>query len=61
MYKKVEKKMDQRFKRKKSCQIWDQFFPLLFPQGFCKSKKFGHWTLGSGGQNTFKESEKPKP
>ena len=31
--------------------------PLLsitFPQGFQKSKKFGHWTSGSGGKKTFK-------
>ena len=28
-----------------------------FPQGFQKSKKFGHWTMGSGGEKTFKRSE----
>ena len=31
--------------------------PLLsitFPQGFQKSKKFGHWTSGNGGKKTFK-------
>ena len=34
--------------------------PLLsitFLQGFQKSKKFGDWTLGSGGKKTFKQSE----
>ena len=34
--------------------------PLLsitFPQGFQKSKKFLHWTLGSGGKKTLKRSE----
>ena len=37
--------------------------PLLsitFPQGFRISKKFGHWTLGSGGKKTVKRSEKVK-
>ena len=32
-------------------------WPLLsitFPQGFQKSKKFGHWTSRSGGKKTFK-------
>ena len=31
--------------------------PLLsisYPQGFGKSKLFGHWTLGSGGKKTSK-------
>ena len=28
-----------------------------FPQGVGKSKKFGHWTLESGGKKTFKWSE----
>ena len=28
-----------------------------FPQGFQKSNKFGHWTLGSGGKKTFNCSE----
>ena len=31
-----------------------------FPQGFRKSKKFGHWTAGSGGKKTFKRSEQMK-
>ena len=31
--------------------------PITFPHGFRKSKKFGHWTLGSGGKKTFKQSE----
>ena len=37
--------------------------PLLsitFPQVFRKSKKFGHWTLESGGKKTFKRSERMK-
>ena len=37
--------------------------PLLsisLPQGFVKSKKFGHWTLESGGKKTFKWSEQIK-
>ena len=34
--------------------------PLLsitFPQWFRKSKKFGHWTSGSGGKKMFKRNE----
>ena len=31
---------------------------IIFPQGFQKYKKFGHWTLGSGGKKTGKQSEK---
>ena len=38
----------------KKIQIWDHFFPLLFPQGFQISKNIGHPTLGSGGKKTFK-------
>ena len=38
----------------KRYQIWDLFFPLLFPQGFRISKDFGHPTLGSGSKKTFK-------
>ena len=41
-------------------QKFSNLRPLLsitFPQGFRKSKKFGHWTLGSGGKKTFKWSE----
>ena len=37
--------------------------PLLFvtfPQEFRKSKKFGHWTSGSGGKKTFKRSKQMK-
>ena len=37
--------------------------PLLsisFPQGFRQSKKFGHWTLGSGVQKRFEWSEQRK-
>ena len=42
-------------------QKFSNLRPLLFitlPQGFWKSKKIGHWTLGSGGKNTVKQSEK---
>ena len=31
---------------------------ITFPQGFRLSKKFGHWTLGTGGKKNFKRSEK---
>ena len=34
------------------------FLSITFPQGFRKCKKFGHWTLGSGGKKTVKLSEK---
>ena len=30
---------------------------ITFPQGFQTSKKFGHWTLGSGGKKTVRQSE----
>ena len=33
---------------------------IIFPQGFRKSKKLGHWTLGNGGPKTFKPSEETK-
>ena len=42
-------------------QNFSSLRPLLlinFPQEFRKSKMFGHWTLGSGGKNTVKQSEK---
>ena len=35
-----------------------QILSTTFPQGFRISKKFGHWTLGSGGKKTVKGSEK---
>ena len=38
----------------KNVQMWDHFFPLLFPQGLWISKNIGHPTSGSGGKNTFK-------
>ena len=45
--------------------LYEQTFynvrPLLsitFPQWFRISKKFGHWTLGSGSKKTIKRSEK---
>ena len=41
----------------KRIQIWDHFFSLVFPKGFWKSKKFGHWILGSWGKNMFKWNE----
>ena len=34
------------------------FLYATFPQGFQKSKKFGHWTLGSGAKKTVKWSGK---
>ena len=37
-----------------------QLLSLNCPQGFRKSKKFGHWTLGSSGKKTFKGSEQMK-
>ena len=37
----------------KNVQIWDHFFPLLFPQGFLISRIFGHPTLGSWGKMMF--------
>ena len=56
--------------RKKICSprrfdtLYEQKFsnlrPLLsitFPQGFRISKKLGHWTSGSGGKKTGKQSE----
>ena len=27
------------------------FISITFPKGFKKSKKFGHWTSGSGGKS----------
>ena len=44
-------------------QKYSNLRPLLsisLPQGFGKSKNFGHWTLGSGGEKTFKWSEQRK-
>ena len=43
-----------------SFQLWGDFFPLLFPQRFWKSKKFGNWTSESGGTKTFKRIEQLK-
>ena len=42
----------------KSFQIWDHFITITFPQWFRKSKMFGHWTMGSGGKKTVKQSKK---
>ena len=60
--KKRRKKISRQF-----YTLYEQKFsnrrPLLsitFPQGFRKSKKFGHWTLGSVGKKTFKRSEQIK-
>ena len=33
---------------------------ITFPQGFRKSKLFGHGTLGSGGKKTFKQNKQMK-
>ena len=33
---------------------------ITFPPGFQKSKKFGHWTLGSWGKQAFKRIEQAK-
>ena len=41
-------------------KIWGHFFPLLYLQGFRKSKRFGHWALGSKGKKTLKRSEQIK-
>ena len=38
----------------KNLQIWDHFFPTLFPKDSEKSKKFGHSTSGSGGKSIGK-------
>ena len=40
----------------KSFEIWDHFFPLLFPKDSKNLKKFEHWTLGSWGKKTVKQS-----
>ena len=43
------------------CAKFSNLRPLLFINfilGLQKSKKFGYWTLGSGGKNTVKRSEK---
>ena len=39
------------------CSSLRPLLSITFPQGFQKSKKFGHWTLGSGGKKTFKRGE----
>ena len=42
--------------RQRCCEFWRH---LEGPaQGFQKSKKFGRFTLGSGGEKTVKQSEK---
>ena len=38
----------------KSFQIWDHFFPLLFPNNSKSLKNVGHPTSRSGGKETFK-------
>ena len=40
------------------CSNLRPLLSITFPQGFRISKKFGHWTSGSGGKETFKLSEK---
>ena len=58
-------------KQKKFAQRFFTFYkqkfsnlrPLLsitFPQGLLKSKKFRHWTLGSGGKKTVKRSDQKR-
>ena len=42
----------------KNAQIWDHFFPLLFPQGFWISEVVGHLTSESGGKKMFKRYPK---
>ena len=37
-----------------NCQMWDNFFRLLFPRGFRISKNDGHPISGSGGKKAFK-------
>ena len=44
----------------KGYQIWDHLFVLFFPKDSENQKKFGHWTLGSGGKKLFKQSKKKK-
>ena len=65
MSEKIKKICKNLFRRRnfspfmrKSFQIWDHFFQLLFPRGFWMSKKIGYWTFGSGGKKTFQQSEK---
>ena len=36
------------------------FLSITSPHRFQKSKKFGHWTLGSSGKKTLKRSEQRK-
>ena len=62
MKKKLCKKL---FSLRRFYNLYEQHFlnlrPLLsitFTQGFQKSKKFSHLTLGSGGKKTVKRSEK---
>ena len=42
----------------KSFQMWDDFLPLLYPQGFRISKSFGLPILGSGGKKTLNGTSK---
>ena len=42
------------------CSNLRPLLSITFPQGFWKSKKFGHWTSGNGGEKTFKRSEQMK-
>ena len=55
--------VQKRSRKVKKGQYGKNLRPLLFisfPQGFRRSKKFGHWTLICGGKKTFKLSEQRK-
>ena len=63
MKKICKKKISPRRFYTLSEQKFSNLRPLLsitFPQGFWKSKKFWHWTLGNGDKKTFKRSEQMK-
>ena len=62
---KEEKIRKKLFSSRRFNTLYEQKFsnlrpllPITFPQGFRISKKFGHWTSGSGGKKTGKRSEK---
>ena len=42
------------------CSIMRPLLSITCPQGLQISKKFGHWTSGSGGKKTVKRSEQMK-
>ena len=45
---------------KSNLNLKSSFLTQKFLQGFGKSKKLGHFTSGSGGKKTFKQSEQMK-